>query len=189
MLCGPTSLNPTLRPWRAHNAQIPGSISYRAGQHCWWSSAAPTRDRGSCWINRLCPSADTPTAISSAMTTPSAADQLDEYPRRTELLGTASHRSWGCPLDIPVTGRIAGKPWRQAIDYANSRVPACYPIEHLVGPGKPRPNTRHFAVTAAVSPLGGRRDRMAIKSAPWQTITEAATEESELHHAWQKAGI
>jgi hypothetical protein len=30
---------------------------------------------------------------------------------------------------------------------------------------------------------------MAIKSAPWQTITEAATEESELHHAWQKAGI
>ena len=66
------------------------------------------------------------------MTTPSAADQLDEYPRRTELLGTASHRSWGCPLDIPVTGRIAGKPWRQAIDYANSRVLACYPSEHLV---------------------------------------------------------
>jgi hypothetical protein len=27
-------------------------------------------------------------------------------------------------------------------------------------------------ITAAVSPWGGRRDRMAIKSAPWQTITE-----------------
>lgn len=44
-------------------------------------------------------------------------NQLDEYPRRTELLAAASHRSWGCALDIPVTGRIAGKPWRQAIDY------------------------------------------------------------------------
>lgn len=43
--------------------------------------------------------------------------QFDEYPRRKELLATASHRSWGCPLDIPVTGRIAGRPWRQAIDY------------------------------------------------------------------------
>ena len=79
----------------------------------------------------------------------------------------------GLPLDIPVTGRIAGKPWRQAIDYANSRVLACYPSAHLVEPGKPRPNTRHFAVTAAVSPWGGRRDQMAIKSARWQTITEA----------------
>jgi hypothetical protein len=43
--------------------------------------------------------------------------QLDEYPRRQELLATASQRPWGCPLDIPVTGRIAGRPWRQAIDY------------------------------------------------------------------------
>jgi hypothetical protein len=43
--------------------------------------------------------------------------QLDEYPRRAELLAAAPHRSWGCPLDIPVTGRIAGRPWRESIDY------------------------------------------------------------------------
>ena len=43
--------------------------------------------------------------------------QLDGYPRREDLLATASHRSWSCQLDIPVTGRIVGKPWRQAIDY------------------------------------------------------------------------
>ncbi|MBZ4534097.1 integrase [Mycobacterium avium] len=43
--------------------------------------------------------------------------QLDRYPRRAELLATASHRPWGCPLDTPVTGRIAGRPWREAIDY------------------------------------------------------------------------
>ncbi|WP_137147815.1 integrase [Mycolicibacterium sp. CR10] len=43
--------------------------------------------------------------------------QLDEYPRREELLATAPQRPWGCPLDTPVTGRIANRPWRQAIDY------------------------------------------------------------------------
>jgi hypothetical protein len=49
--------------------------------------------------------------------TGATASQLDEYPRREDLLATASQRSWGCPLDISVTGRIAGRPWRPAIDY------------------------------------------------------------------------
>jgi integrase len=44
-------------------------------------------------------------------------NQLQEYPRRTQLLAAAIQRRWGCPLDIPVTGRIGGKPWREAIDY------------------------------------------------------------------------
>ena len=53
-----TSPTRTLRPRRAHKAQVPGSTSYRAGQHCLWSSAARTRDRGSCWISRLRPPAE-----------------------------------------------------------------------------------------------------------------------------------
>ena len=44
-------------------------------------------------------------------------NQLQEYPRRAQLLAAATQRPCGCPLDIPVTGRIAGKPWREVIDY------------------------------------------------------------------------
>ena len=43
--------------------------------------------------------------------------QFDSYPRRAELLATALHRALGCPLDVPVKARIAGKPWRHAVDF------------------------------------------------------------------------
>jgi integrase len=44
-------------------------------------------------------------------------NQLQEYPRRAQLLAAATRRPWGCPLDIPVTGRVGAKPWREVIDY------------------------------------------------------------------------
>lgn len=43
--------------------------------------------------------------------------QIKEYPRREQLLATAAQRPSACPLDIPVTGRIGGKLWRDEIDY------------------------------------------------------------------------
>lgn len=43
--------------------------------------------------------------------------QIKEYPHRKRLLAVAAQRPSACPLDIPVTGCIDGKPWREAIDY------------------------------------------------------------------------
>jgi hypothetical protein len=42
--------------------------------------------------------------------------------RRARLLATAATREWGCPLEVPVTGRIAGRPWRLAMDFYETRV-------------------------------------------------------------------
>jgi hypothetical protein len=42
--------------------------------------------------------------------------------RRARLLATAASRERGCPLQVPVTGRIAGKPWRDAMDFYETRV-------------------------------------------------------------------
>lgn len=49
-----------------------------------------------------------------------AKSQMKEYPRRDQLLAAATQRLSGCPLGIPITGRIDGKPWRDDIDYVEA---------------------------------------------------------------------
>jgi integrase len=43
--------------------------------------------------------------------------QVDRLADRGGLKAAAARRPGPCPLNIPVTGRIAGKPWRPALDY------------------------------------------------------------------------
>lgn len=43
--------------------------------------------------------------------------QVDRFARREGLTARVAQRPGPCPLDVPVTGQIAGKPWRTALDY------------------------------------------------------------------------
>jgi integrase len=53
--------------------------------------------------------------------------QVDRFSDREGLAAAVVHRPGPCPLDIPVTGRIAGEPWRPAVDF--NEVPAL--MRHL----------------------------------------------------------
>ena len=44
-------------------------------------------------------------------------DQINKFSVREGLVAAVAQRPGPCPLDIPVTGRIAGRPWRSAIDF------------------------------------------------------------------------
>jgi integrase len=44
-------------------------------------------------------------------------NQIKRFARREGLHAAAAQRPGRCPLTVPVTGRIAGKPWREAINY------------------------------------------------------------------------
>lgn len=46
-----------------------------------------------------------------------SARQIDQFAHHVDLTQIATQRPGPCPLDTPVTGQIAGKPWREAIDY------------------------------------------------------------------------
>ncbi len=43
--------------------------------------------------------------------------QVELIRRRDGLTAIAAERPGPCPLDVPVTGKIGGKPWREALDY------------------------------------------------------------------------
>ena len=43
--------------------------------------------------------------------------QVDWFTKRKGLAAAVARRPGPCPLDIPVTGRIAGRPWRAALDF------------------------------------------------------------------------
>ncbi len=43
--------------------------------------------------------------------------QVELIRRREGLTAIAAERPGPCPLDVPVTGKIEGKPWREALDY------------------------------------------------------------------------
>jgi hypothetical protein len=43
--------------------------------------------------------------------------QIDIFAQREGLVGAAALRPGPCPMDIPVAGRIAGRPWRGALDF------------------------------------------------------------------------
>jgi integrase len=49
-------------------------------------------------------------------------NQVDQFARRARLPAAVAQRPGPCPLDVPVTGQIAGKPWRTALDYNEARV-------------------------------------------------------------------
>ena len=51
-----------------------------------------------------------------AATTGASIGQVDRVSRRHGLLDAAPVRPGPCPLDVPVSGRISGAPWRTAID-------------------------------------------------------------------------
>ncbi|MGA8016406.1 MAG: integrase, partial [Candidatus Dormiibacterota bacterium] len=44
-------------------------------------------------------------------------NQVGRITDREGLVAAAAERPGPCPLDIPVTGRVAGKPWRPALDF------------------------------------------------------------------------
>jgi integrase len=48
--------------------------------------------------------------------------QVDRFNDREGLTATAAQRPGPCPLGIPVTGRIAGKPWRASLDFDEAPV-------------------------------------------------------------------
>jgi integrase len=48
--------------------------------------------------------------------------QVDWIAKREGLAAAAALRPGPCPLDIPVTGQIAGKPWRAALDFHEAPV-------------------------------------------------------------------
>ncbi|RBM18630.1 hypothetical protein DI005_18200 [Prauserella sp. PE36] len=48
--------------------------------------------------------------------------QIDKLNQREGLAAVAAQRPGPCPLDVPITGRIAGLPWRQALDFAETPV-------------------------------------------------------------------
>jgi hypothetical protein len=49
-------------------------------------------------------------------------NQISQFIDREGLAGAAAQRPGPCPMDVPVTGQIAGKPWRPALDYDEALV-------------------------------------------------------------------
>jgi hypothetical protein len=49
-------------------------------------------------------------------------NQISQFIDREGLAGAAAQRPGPCPMDVPVTGKIAGKPWRAALDYNEALV-------------------------------------------------------------------
>lgn len=48
--------------------------------------------------------------------------QVDKMSQRHQLARVAAQQPGPCPLDVAVTGRIAGRPWRQQVDFAEAPV-------------------------------------------------------------------
>ncbi|MFI1522811.1 integrase [Kitasatospora cineracea] len=52
--------------------------------------------------------------------TGASAKQLDKLNKTHRLTATTALRPGPCPLDLPVTGRIAGRPWREHLDFTET---------------------------------------------------------------------
>ncbi|MFI6797599.1 hypothetical protein [Streptosporangium canum] len=46
--------------------------------------------------------------------------QIERFARRNDLKAAAARRPGPCPLNVPVTGQIAGVPWREALDFGEA---------------------------------------------------------------------
>jgi integrase len=56
-----------------------------------------------------------------AATTGASPAQLDRFQvRHGSLTGLAARQPGPCPLDVPVTGRVNGRPWRQHLDFGEA---------------------------------------------------------------------
>jgi integrase len=47
--------------------------------------------------------------------------QVEWFTRREGMAAEVARRPGPCPMDIPVTGRIAGRPWRTALDFNEAK--------------------------------------------------------------------
>ncbi|MFI8834849.1 integrase [Streptomyces afghaniensis] len=52
-----------------------------------------------------------------AATTGASLGQVDRFKKQHGLTNLAAYRPGPCPLDVPVTGQVAGRPWRQSLDF------------------------------------------------------------------------
>jgi integrase len=87
---GTAALEAYLRPLTASGAPLPASVNQgKTVFACYYISGITGASRG----------------------------QVELIRRREGLTVIAAERPGQCPLDVPVTGRIAGKPWRAALDY------------------------------------------------------------------------
>jgi hypothetical protein len=57
-----------------------------------------------------------------AATTGASLRQFDRFVIKHGLTGMAARRPGPCPLEIPVTGRIEGRPWREYVDFDEALV-------------------------------------------------------------------
>ncbi|WP_374064236.1 hypothetical protein [Streptomyces himalayensis] len=52
-----------------------------------------------------------------AATTSASLTQVDRFPKRHGLTSLVVQRPGPCPLQVPITGRIEGRPWRDHVDF------------------------------------------------------------------------
>ncbi|WP_328643327.1 hypothetical protein [Streptomyces canus] len=55
-----------------------------------------------------------------AATTGASLTQVDRFTKRHGLTSLVVQRPGRCPLQVPVTGRIEGRPWREHVDFNES---------------------------------------------------------------------
>src|SRR5260370_32589269 len=78
------------------------------------------------------------------------------------LPDAAAQRPGPCPLDIPVSGRVAGKPWRAALDFNEAPVL----MRHLGTAA-----VLVFAYLARIRPGEKRAEVPLIRTSPGSTLT------------------
>lgn len=57
-----------------------------------------------------------------AASTGASVNQVDQYAKMHGLTALAAERPGPCPLQLPVTGRIHGQPWRRHLEFAEAAV-------------------------------------------------------------------
>jgi hypothetical protein len=63
---------------------------------------------------------DAPARTFIATTTGASLGQVDHFKRMHDLIALAAQRPGGCPMQLPVTGRIDGRPWREHLDFGEA---------------------------------------------------------------------
>jgi hypothetical protein len=106
--------------------------------------------------------------------------QVERFSEREGLAAKVEQRPGPCPLNVPVTGRIAGKPWRTALDFTEARslmrhlgTAAFIVCAYLTGmrPGEIL-GLRTGCCPDPVPGLDGRPGRHLIRSLAFKTATD-----------------
>jgi hypothetical protein len=107
-------------------------------------------------------------------------NQVDRFATRAGLPAAVAERPGPCPLDVPVTGQIAGKPWRAALDFNEAKVlmrhlgTAAYIVcAYLTGarPGEILALRADCCPDPAAGP-GGQADRHLIRGLEFKNATD-----------------